>query len=443
MSFEEREPRKNGLTRRSTLKWLLYGGAGVAALNTVSAAPVQTNARIVVAGAGAAGLAAAARLSRRLDGARITVIDARRRHLYQPGFTLIAAGLHDASYAITETADWIPGDVEWIDEEVAEFDPEANLVLTSGSRRVPYDFLVVATGLSLDYDAVEGMETSRIGQDGLGSVYASPEAAEATWRAMSTFTDAGGVGLFHRPATAMKCAGAPLKYAFITDDYARRKATRGKSELIYAKHNETFFGVPIFNEKIRMLFETRAFATVENHVLRAIDLGAKRATFDTPSGPQEIDYDFINLVPPMRAPSAVRESPLPWRDGSFAAGGWIEVDRHTMRHRRYPNVFAIGDVAGAPKGKTAASAKWQTPVAVDHLVADISGETSSAAYNGYTSCPLITKIGRAMLVEFDYDNNLARSFPGVISPFEELWITWVIKTIGLKPTYYAMLRGEA
>jgi sulfide:quinone oxidoreductase len=123
--------------------------------------------------------------------------------------------------------------------------------------------------------------------------------------------------------------------------------------------------------------------------------------------------------------------------------GWMEVEKATLRHKRFPNVFGIGDIAGVPKGKTAASVKWQVPVAVDHLVASIQGRTSTAAYEGYTSCPLITQLGRAMLVEFDYENNLVPSFPGVIAPLEELWVTWVIKTIGLKPTYLAMLRGNA
>jgi sulfide:quinone oxidoreductase len=145
----------------------------------------------------------------------------------------------------------------------------------------------------------------------------------------------------------------------------------------------------------------------------------------------------------MRAPAVVRNSPLPWQTGPLAADGWIEADRASLRHPRFANVFSLGDVAGVPKGKTAASVKWQVPVVVDHLVADIAGTRSQAAFNGYTSCPLITRIGRAMLVEFDYQDNLVPSFPGVIAPLEELWVTWVMKEIALKPTYTAMLRGLA
>ncbi|MEW5727181.1 MAG: FAD/NAD(P)-binding oxidoreductase, partial [Pseudomonadota bacterium] len=362
---------------------------------------------------------------------------------YQPGFTLVAGGLKPADYVISKTAEYVPRGVTWLEERVAEFDPEGNKVVTESGKVVPYDYLVVATGLQLDYGAIEGMEVGRIGQDGLGSVYASPEAAAATWQAMSRFADQGGTGVFGRPATEMKCAGAPLKYTFITDDHLRRRDNRSKAELIYCAQNKALFSVPIVSEKVRMLFKDRGVKVNYDHVQTGIDLGRKVAIFKSPTGTVEIPYDFINVVPPMRAPMAVRNSPLAWQTGGFAADGWAEVAMDSLRHRRFPNVFAVGDVAGVPKGKTAASVKWQVPVACDHLVADIEGKTSTSVYTGYTSCPLITRLGRAMLVEFDYDNNLTPSFPGVIAPLEELWVTWVMKTIALKPTYLTMLRGKA
>ena len=406
-------------------------------------ATVSTRARIVILGAGAAGLAAAARLSQRLEGAQITLVDARKEHLYQPGFTLVAAGLKQPGYVVGATADFVPPGVRWVEERAATIDPDARRVTTTSGQLLHYDYLIVATGLSLDYAAIEGMDVSRIGRDGLGSVYAGPEAAAATWRAMSDFADRGGVALFGRPSTEMKCAGAPLKYAFLTDDTLRRRGNRAKAELVYNAHNKVLFSVPIVSEKVRMLYHDRGIRVNYEHELAAIDPGSRVATWRTPSGLVPMKYDFINVVPPMRAPEAVRRSPLAWQSGPFAADGWVEVDRATLRHRRYRDVFAVGDVAGVPKGKTAASVKWQVPVTVDHLVADIAGTTSTEAYNGCTSCPLITRVGRAMLVEFDYNDNLLPSFPGVIAPLEELWVTWMMKEVGLKPTYLAMLRGMA
>ncbi|GEO80090.1 NAD(P)/FAD-dependent oxidoreductase [Pararhodospirillum oryzae] len=437
------------LNRRQILGWGT-SGAALALMGGLTApfaraqeGPVNTKARIVIAGAGAAGLSAAAQLSRRLNGATITLVDARKAHYYQPGFTLVAAGLKPKTYTVSSTAKYVPQGVEWIEEQVAEFDPEANMVVTQTGRKIPYDYLIVASGLALDYAAIEGMDVGRIGRDGLGSHYHGPDAASATWQALSTFADTGGVGLFLRPATEMKCAGAPLKYTFIADDVLRTRGTRGKAEIHYAAQNNALFSVPIVSEKVRMLFRDRDINAHYDHVMKAIDLGRKVATFKTPGGDQEIPYDFINVVPPMRAVPAVRDSALAWQEGPFAADGWIEVDKASLRHRRFPNIWAVGDTAGVPKGKTAASVKWQVPVAVEHLVATVADRPCTAAYNGYTSCPMITRLGRAMLVEFDYDNNLLPSFPGVVAPLEELWVTWVMKTIALKPTYVAMIRGQA
>lgn len=434
------------LSRRDFLK-LGATGAAVSALPVVTqsaqADPVQTKARIVVAGAGAAGLAAANRLAMRLQGAKITIVDGRKKHFYQPGFTLVATGVKNAAYPVSETAHYISDGIDWIEEAVAEFDPEGNKIVTASGRSVPYDYLVLAIGMTLNYDAIEGMDVKRIGQNGLGSHYHSPEAAAKTWQAMSKFTEEGGQGLFLRPATEMKCAGAPLKFTFLTEHNLRRHGTRSKANLLYAAHGGSLFSVPIVNEKVRMLYDQRNIDTIYHHVLTGIDLDRKIATFKTKEGRAEIDYDFINVIPPMQAPEVVRNSPLPWQSGKNAVEGWAEVDKYNLRHQRFSNVWCIGDIAGVPKGKTAASAKWQVPVAVDHLVADISGQISQAQYNGYTSCPLLTQYGRAMLVEFDYKNNLTPSFPGVIAPLEELWITWVMKTMALKPTYVSMLRGLA
>jgi len=427
---------------------LLLGAASAAGALLLPAAAAaaertRTRARIVIAGAGAAGLATASRLAAALDGAQITLIDARREHYYQPGFTLVGAGIKPAGYVTSTTAEYVPRGVELVQARVAEFDPAGNKVVTDAGQPFAYDFLVVATGLELEYGLIEGMEERLIGKNGVGSIYRGPAAALATWQAMSDFADRGGRGVFLRPATEMKCAGAPLKYTFITEDYLTRRGRRGKAEIVYNSNNKVLFSVPIVSEKVRMLFEERGIEVSYERVLKAIDPGRRIATFATPQGIEEQGYDFIHVIPPMRASHAIRNSPLPWQSGAWAAEGWLEVDKGTLRHVRHPNVFGVGDVAGVPKGKTAASVKWQVPVAVDHLVAEIAGKTSAALYTGYTSCPLITRLGQAMLVEFDYRNNLTPSFPGVIAPLEELWVSWVMKTMALRPTYVSMLRGRA
>lgn len=429
-----------GLDRRMFLK----GAGAVPFLAFPSALPaaaaVPTRARIVVAGGGAAGLAAASRLSRLLEGARITVIEPSRLHIYQPGLTLVACGVWKPARVVDNTAAFMPRDVEWIEESVVAFEPDSSRIVTSGGRTVPYDFLIVATGCILDYEKIGGMSQSLVGREGIASVYAGPEGAAATWRAMQAFAEAGGTGLFGRPVTDIKCAGAPLKIAFLTDDLMRRMGTRSKARLQYRAHNDAVFSVPVVAARTEQLFRERQIEVAYNHVLVAIDPGRREATYRTPDGTEVRRYDFLHVVPDMSPVAPLVNSPLAWAAGPFA--GWLEVDPATLRHRRYPNVFGIGDVNGVPKGKTAASVKWQAPVATANLAGVISGKEPTEIYNGYTSCPLVTGVGRAMLVEFDYENRLTPSFP-FIDPLTEHWSAWVIEEFFLKPTYQAMMRGRA
>ena len=433
------------MDRRHFLKAAIAGGAALSLASAKTPAKAQatrTSARIVIIGAGAAGTALVNRLVDRLEGAQITVIDPRPKHLYQPGLSLVAAGLKPQGYVISRTEDWLPSGITFVPDAVAVVDPEAKTVATQGGETHGYDWLVVAPGLVLDHDAIEGFSLDMVGENGIGALYAGPDYAARTWQAAGRFTEEGGTGIFTRPATEMKCAGAPIKHAFLIDDIAQRAGNGGKANIIYAAPQSSLFSVPIVHEKIRMLFQDRGFDRMMNRTLTAIDAGAKRATFATETGREEVDYDYIHVIPPQRAPEFVRQSGLSWAD-KWTDQGWVECDMQTLRHLRYPEIFALGDVAGVPKGKTAASVKWQVPVVEDHIVAGIEGRESDATYNGYTSCPMITRVGRAMLVEFDYENNLTPSFPGLIAPLEELWISWLMKEVALKATYNAMLRGRA
>jgi sulfide:quinone oxidoreductase len=61
--------------------------------------------------------------------------------------------------------------------------------------------------------------------------------------------------------------------------------------------------VPIVSEKVRMLFDDRGITPAYSHVL-AIEPGSQRATFTTPDGDTELEYDYLHVIPPQRAPSS-------------------------------------------------------------------------------------------------------------------------------------------
>ncbi len=415
---------------------------GPAIMTSQSALAISTKARIVIVGAGAAGLAAANRLSTAVSGARITLIDRRERHLYQPGLTLVATGIWKPGKVEDRNERYVPRNVDWIRASVTQFEPDANRIITDTGRTVDYDFLIVATGLHVDFEAVEGMSPDLIGREGIGCVYDNPEHATRTWEMIDHFTTQGGIGLFTRGPGGIKCAGAPLKVAMLTEDLAMRRGNRERVQMIYNSPGTGLFSQPDMDRFLKEDFPRRNIGINWNHRLIGIEPELRRATFATSEGNTRLDYDFIHIVPPMRAPDALRNSPLAWQEGSFADdGNWLEVDRHTMQHPRYPNVFGAGDCVGTPIGKTAASVKAQVPVAVENLISVITDRPLTAHYNGYTSCPLITSRGKAILVEFDYDLNMVPSFP-FISPYREHWVPWVMKDWLLQAAYNAMLRGR-
>ncbi len=430
-------------TRRRLLK--LGAGAGVLSMLPVGSvlARQHTSARIVIIGAGAAGLAIASRLQRSLSGARITLVGARQEHLYQPGLTLVGAGLWDKADVITPTRDWVPSDVAWVEADAAGFAPDNKQVSLSNGDTLEYDLLVVATGCQLNYDEIDGMSSELIGQQGIGSIYAGPDAAEGTNKAIEQMLDAGeGRAIFTLPHTPLKCAGAPLKATFTTLSRLEDSGRRERFQVdFFTPFEQKVFSVPVYNDFVLNRWREQQVELYDQRRLVGIDPGSRTALFNHVNGTTERQqYDFIHVVPPMSAPDAVRRSELAWQEGPWA-GQWLEVDQYSLQHRRYPEIFGIGDVIGTPFGKTAASVKKQAPVLEENILSYLAGQPLPAQYNGYTSCPLITSIGRAILAEFGYGGKLMPSFP-FISPTEESWAVWVMKEKMLQPAYYAMLNGR-
>jgi len=221
------------------------------------------------------------------------------------------------------------------------------------------------------------------------------------------------------------------------------------------------FGVKEYAKMIEDIYKEREMRWKFKHNLVAVDPAGKQATFehtytvkgdfDPVLGEHELvtkkdkvtfAYDFLHVTPPMSAPKVVKDSPLSWKKGSAAAGGWVEVDKETLQHPVFKNVFALGDVAGIPMGKTGGSIRKQAPVLVENLVATMEGKEAKAKYAGYTVCPLITDFGKVALLEFDWSAEPKPSFP--LDPSVPRWPYWMLKVYMLKPmTMYGMLRGMA
>jgi sulfide:quinone oxidoreductase len=391
---------------------------------------------IVVVGGGSAGITVTAQLlcqDRSLD---IAIIEPSDRHAYQPAWTLVGAGCLDFEETIKPEVDCIPEGATWRRDGVAQFEPDENYLLTQTGQKVSYDYLIVCPGIQLDWDRIAGLKDA-LGKNGVCSNYL-PGGATYTWELINQFR--GGNAVFTFPATPIKCAGAPQKVMYLADDAFQRNGVRENAQITYCTATPKIFGVPTFVPPLMKVVERKGIDLKVSHDLKAINAEAKEAIFEaTIAGTTEevtIPYDLIHVVPPMSAPDFIKSSKL------AIAGplGWVDVDKYTLQHNRYANVFSLGDVSSLPNSKTAAAIRRQAPVLVQNLLALRKKGALDAKYNGYSCCPLITGYGKTIMAEFDYDGNPYPSFP--IDPTQERYSMWVLKRNILPWVYWnRMLKG--
>ncbi|MFV0562265.1 NAD(P)/FAD-dependent oxidoreductase [Malaciobacter mytili] len=472
------ELKKQGLSRREALKVAGLGSAAFLMGSTeVEAATLNASdvkAKIVIVGGGLSGVATAARLTNSLSNPDITIIEPNPKSVsYQPGNTLIASGIYTKADIEFESKDFTPKGTKVIQDKVVEFDPENNIVVTSSGEKVSYDFLIIAAGLTLDFGRIKGLEAigelttlgdassllNTFKDSGVCSIY-SVDGAVKTWEEMQKFIAKAKAGqkvkgVFTHPNTAIKCGGAPKKIMYLTNARLVEAGARNNAELTFYPNAGTMFGVPEYHDAIVKQFEARDMKWQYNHNLVAVDLENKIATFNhhwkekgewdkdleeyamiNKNEDVNVEFDFLHITPPMKAPDEIGNSAV----GS--AKGFVPVNKETLQHVKYKNIFSIGDIAAVPMGKTGGSVRKQYKVLVDNLISTMEGKPLTSKYEGYTVCPLITDIGKVMLAEFDWSKKPTPSFP--LDPIQERYIWWLLKVYALKPmTMYGMLSGRA
>jgi sulfide:quinone oxidoreductase len=482
--------KEQGISRRDAMKMMGLGGAAFMMGGTTeaeaatSAVASSAKGKIVIIGGGLAGMSTAARLTNELANPDITVIEPEALSCsYQPGQTLVAAGLWDKSDIVYRRDDFVPAGTKIIKEKAVEFDPENNTVTTDKGTKVSYDYMIIAAGLKLNYAGIKGLEevgelyssgdnaaaVAALNAKGVSSIYTA-DGAEQTWKNMEAFIARAKKGekvkgVFTHPNTPIKCGGAPKKIMYLTNARLEEagKAARANADLHFYPNGGGMFGIKNYHTAIVNQFEARNMKYTYKHNLTEIKNGV--AVFDNHSKFEEFydkdleenvkktihevvekEFDFIHVTPPMKAPDEI---------GNSAVGsgkGWIPVTKETLQHVKYPNIFALGDIAAVPMGKTGGSARKQYKVVVNNVISMMekgSIPATNPQYEGYTVCPLITSIGTVMLAEFNWAS--AKTGDGTnaaqlkfLDPTQERYIWWLLKFYLLKPmTIHGMLSGKA
>lgn len=416
--------------------------------------------QILIIGGGTAGITVAAQFKRKDNSLKIGLIEPSEKHYYQPAWTLVGAGTFDFEKTARKEADYIPKGVDWIKDYAQDIIPEKNTVTTKSSGDFTYDYLVVAPGLVMAFDLLPGLKEA-MQTDAVGSVYTDPEKY---WKMLQNFK--GGNAVFTQANTPIKCGGAPQKIMYLSEHFLRKKGIRNDANVIFATPGTVIFGVKEIAKTLNKIIIDRDIIFKPYYAPIEIDGEKKEITFrfmnshmqncamvvDDKLGEDiigesdiKMKYDMLHLAPPQQAPDFIRNSPLALQDGPNK--GWVEVDINTLQHKRYPNVFGLGDVVALPTAKTGAAVRKQAPVVVGNILHLMKEQKlGDAIYEGYSSCPLVTGYGSMVLAEFKY-NNVRDSDP-LISKFvdttKEQYSMWLLKKYGLPFMYWnLMLRGKA
>lgn len=389
---------------------------------------------VIIVGGGTAGLSIAARLRAAENPPEVAIIEPSDKHYYQPIWTLVGAGVFPKEVSERNEADFIPPGATWIRDAVQSFDPENNSLTTRDGKTLTYDQLVVAAGIQLDWDKIKGVRDT-LGKNGVCSNY-SYETVQSTWENIRNFK--GGTAVFTYPTNPIKCAGAPQKIMYLAEHAFRRQGVRPRSRIVYGCATPSIFGIAKYRAELDKIIEARDIETMFQHNLVEVRGDSKEAVFENAAedgATTVVKFDMIHVTPPMSAPDFIKSSPL------ANEGGWVEVDKHTTQHLRFPNVFSAGDCSSLPTSKTGAAIRKEAPVLADNLLALRAGKKLPGHYDGYASCPLVTGYGTVMLAEFGYDGKIMETFP--FDQAEERYSMWVLKAYGLPRMYWhGMLRGR-
>ncbi|XP_019359694.1 PREDICTED: sulfide:quinone oxidoreductase, mitochondrial [Gavialis gangeticus] len=373
-------------------------------LHTAARLAAKDYYEVLVLGGGTGGITMSARMKRKVGAGNVAVIEPSETHYYQPIWTLVGAGAKKLATSARPTARVIPSGVEWIKSRVQELNPDKSCVYLENDKKISYKYLIIALGISLHYEKIKGLPEG-FNHPHIGSNY-SVHTVEKTWRALQDFKEGNAVFTF--PNTPVKCAGAPQKIMYLTEAYLRKTGKRSTANIIFNTALGGIFGVQKYAEALLEIIKARDINVNYKHNLVEVRADVQEAVFenlDKPGVTEVYKYDMLHVTPPMGPPAVLLNSPV------SDAAGWVDVDKETLQHKKYHNVFGIGDCTNLPTSKTAAAIAAQSGVLDKTISLVMKNKSPTKKYDGYTSCPLVTGYNRVILAEFDYNAQPLETFP--------------------------------
>jgi sulfide:quinone oxidoreductase len=329
----------------------------------------------------------------------ITLVDRAPDHYYQPGYLFMPFGIYtenDVRRPMTRT---VPRGIDYREADVDRVDAAANRVLLQDGTELPYDVLIIATGVHPAPEQVEGM----VNGDWRKNVHEfyTFEGAKALTERLKSWQ--GGRLVVHICEMPIKCPVAPLEFTFLADAWLQEKGLREKTEIVYVTPMSGAFTKPVASAILTRLLDEKRISVVHDFAIARVDAEKKAiVSWDE----KEVPYDLLVTVPPNMGAEMID------RSGLGDELNYVPTDKHTLQCKAHPNIFVIGDATDCPTSKAGSVAHFESEVLTENILHFIAGQPLRSRFDGHANCFIESGHGKAFLLDFNYDQEpVTGTFP--------------------------------
>ncbi|MBU0697953.1 MAG: NAD(P)/FAD-dependent oxidoreductase [Proteobacteria bacterium] len=368
--------------------------------------------KVLILGSGAAGTMVAAKLHKLLNPKQwqITIIDKDEMHHYQPGWLFIPFGVYTAQDCMKPKRDFIPKGVNFVLDEVVGVDPEKRRV-EAKKGSYDYDWLVIASGCDIAPDDIDGLDNWKPDPKGDIHTFFRVEGAVALYQRMKYFKK--GRIVFNVAEMPHKCPVVPMEFIFMANAFFKHRGVRDSIEIELVTPATGIFTKPITTKIMTSAADQKNIIVTPNFDLAQYNTEEK--TIESARG-DKVPYDLLISTFPNLGADFIENSGM--GDGM----GYVFTDPHTLKAEKYDNIYVVGDATNVPTSKAGSVAHYEAEIVAENLVREIDGEEPKPAYDGHSTCFIVSELDKAFLIDFNYATEPLPGkypFPGM-GPFDLL-----------------------
>jgi sulfide:quinone oxidoreductase len=200
----------------------------------------------------------------------------------------------------------------------------------------------------------------------------------------------------------VKCPAAPVAFILLAEEEMKKRGIRERCRFVLTVPTPLIPpGREPFTGALEKVLRERDIEVVADFTLSALE--SEKGVCRDFLG-REVPFDLLCVTPPHTGEKVVLAA-KELADPS----GWVMCDKNKLEHKKFDNIYAVGDAGNFPSAKAASAARKQAYVLSKRIKAHIAGGVPAEVYDGNAICPVLTSFGRAMFAEFDYDRSISQA----------------------------------